>query len=186
VPDRQAHASPRYPRPELIVRRIPVVALLALAACLEPAGPSHRGPAFVVEGAVFQLDTVGEMVKVSIPYRVYNQSGHRLYISRCLLTYGALLERESAGGWVSAWSPAYGCAQTAPFQLGANDSLMGTMDVFGTLWPNAGPRFDIPTDTVWDYRLRIPMFAQSHGMNPPTGALPANSQTVSTIFRIVP
>lgn len=174
------------------MRRIPVVALLALlallalTACLEPAGPSHQGPAFVVEGALFQLDTVGAAVKVTIPYRLYNQSGHRLYIDRNTLALGPLLERRSEAGWVIAWSPPCACALTAPAAFAAGDSLVGTLEVDGTLSPHASPRFDIPTDTTWQFRLRMPMFAQSHGANPPTGALPADSQTVSNTFRIVP
>ena len=161
-------------------------AVLALVACSEPAAPSHLGPAFTVQDTVFHLDSLSWGVAVTVPYRLYNQSGRTLYIDRCLLGVGALLERESATGWVSAWSPPYACALSAPVPFAAGDSLVGQLEVTGASSPNAGPHFDIPTDTVWRYRLRIPMYAHAHGFDPPTAELPADSQTVSIPFRIMP
>ena len=148
--------------------------------CAEPAGPGAGADApFQVPATMFRLDTLETLVRVSIPYRLVNASGRTLYVDRCL--DGADLERQTPdGGWVTAWDRIRGCGLTAPRPLAPNDSVVGVFDVDGSLQDGSLQRFDIPTDTLWHFRLRLPLY------NANGTVIPQSPQTRSTTFTIAP
>ncbi|MBA2626723.1 MAG: hypothetical protein H0U85_01815 [Gemmatimonadales bacterium] len=157
------------------------VAAIATAACGQPEAPSSLvGPAFVVGGTSFQLDSLPQRVEVRIPFRLVNATGHTLYLDSCFDR--ARLEREVGEGvWTSAWADVYACVGEAPRAFAPNDSIVDVLTVTGSLRANTSPRFDIPTDTIWHYRLRFPLLAARQGPE-----LPVSAQTVSPTFTILP
>ena len=163
------------------MRRLAVLLASTLAvACSEPAAPSgEAGAAFAVRDTLFHLDTLGTLVHVAIPYRVLNASGRTLYVEGCLA--GVDIERQVAGGgWTTAWDRVRACAESAPRPLSPNDSIVGVFEVYGTLQEGSLQRFDLPADTLWHFRLRIPL----HNAN--GTAVPESPQTRSTTFTIMP
>ena len=163
------------------MHRLPLlVALTLVLACSEAAGPgTTAGPAFDVRDTVFQLDSLGTVVHVAIPYRLVNASGRTLYVDNC--GNGVDLERQvDDRTWTTAWDRVRACAQSTPRPLWPNDSIVGVFDVDGTLQLNSLQRFDIPTDPLWHFRLRLPLY------NANGTPIPESPQTRSTTFTIMP
>jgi hypothetical protein len=162
------------------MRHLTLLLASTLFACSEPAGPGNSAqPVFEVRDTLFRLDSLGTLVHVAIPYRLVNASVRTLYVDRCL--DGADLERQVAnGGWATAWDRVRACAQSAPRPLGPNDSVVGVFDVNGSLQAGSLQRFDIPADTLWHFRLRLPLY------NANGTAIPESPQTRSTTFTIIP
>lgn len=162
------------------MRRLTPLLASILFACSEPAGPASTArPVFEVRDTLFRLDTLGTLVRVAVPYRLVNASGRRLYVDNC--GEGIDLERQGADGrWTTAWNRVRACAQSAPRPLSPNDSVVGVFEVDGSLQAGSLQRFDLPTDTRWHFRLRLPLY------NANGTAIPDGPQTQSTTFTVVP
>lgn len=163
------------------MRRLALLLAAALVpACSEPAGPGSLAAApFEASDTLFHLDTLGTLVHVAIPYRLVNASGRTLYVDSC--GEGVDLERQvDDSNWTTAWDRVRACGQSTPRPLGPNDSVVSVFEVNGTLQDHSLQRFDLPTDTLWRFRLRLPL-DNANGT-----AIPESPQTRSTPFTIMP
>jgi hypothetical protein len=129
----------------------------AAVACESATAPARgTGPLIQTGASEYELEQIGEALRVDVPYVFENRTAALVHLQNCLGGFHLHLERSEGVEWLWAWSPALFACLSSTIVIDVGETFADTLHIVGFLpGSSSGPQFDRadPSGTyrfVWD------------------------------------